>query len=213
MVDIGYALRADITDDILNVLPGWLAANAKSFFVVKESHAGENPHIHVYFTSCKKISAVRKDFQRKFPANRGNAGYSLKVCDDDVDAYGRYMCKGVDKETLPDVMCRQGLLYTDAWVKSMHEEYWVNNERLMKNKRKRVQMGNIVEKLELECKEAGLRFDDRKGIAHQYIKLYVNSARPINIFHARNVVNTVSCLLDDGGSAAERLACEIADRV
>lgn len=213
MVDIGYALRADITDGVRDGLARWLQAIAKTYFVVRENHDGENPHVHAYFSSEKKLSAIRKDFQRKFPANGGNGGYSLKECDDDVEAYGRYMCKGPDKDTLPDVVCRQGLLYTDAWVKSMHDEYWVNNERLMKNKRKRVQMGNIVEKLELECKEAGIRFDDRKAIAAQYVKLYVNSARPINVFHARNVVNTVSCLLDDTGSAQDRLAAEIADRL
>lgn len=207
-----YALRADLSDGVASGLVAWLVVVATAYLVVKESHAGENPHVHVYMESDKKLAALRKDFQRKFPGNQGNAGYSMKECNDDIDAYGRYMCKGADKESSPDVIARQGLLYTDEWVKDMHDQYWVNNASLMSNKRKRANMGNVVEKVELECKAKGVRFDDRKGIAMEFVKLYKESAKPINVFYARQVVNTVSVLLDDTGSAEDRLATEIADR-
>lgn len=215
MVDMfKYALRADLNDHLAANLVAWLTAVATCYFVVREPGSNnENPHVHVYFESEKKLAALRKDFQRKFPSNAGNGGYSLKECDDDIDAYGRYMCKGLDKESMPDVYARQGMEYTDEWVKQKHDAYWVSNDQLMKNKRKRVQMGNIVEKVELECKAKGIRWDDRKAIAMVYIDLYVGAAKPINTFFARQVVNTVSCLIDDSGSAKDRLASEIADRL
>ena len=208
-----YALRADLTDGIAQGLVAWLALVAATYLVVKESHDGENPHVHVYLESDKKLAALRKDFQRKFPGNQGNAGYSLKECNDDIEAYGRYMCKGKDKESMPDVIGRQGLLYTDEWVKDSHDQYWVNNDALMSNKRKRACMGNVVEKVELECKAKGIRWDDRKGIAMQFVTLYKAAAKPINVFYARQVVNTVSVLLDDTGCAEDRIATEIADRL
>lgn len=211
---VSYALRADSNEHLAANLVAWLSAVAACFFVVKEFGGanGENPHVHVYFESDKKLEALRKDFRRKFPENTGNGGYSLKECDDDIDAYGRYMCKGLDRDTLPDVVARQGLLYTDEWIKSQHEQYWVNNDSLMKNKRKRVALGNVVEKLELECKEKKIRWDDRKSIALEYVRMYKGAAKPINVFYARQVVNTVSCLLDDTGKAEEQLADQIADR-
>jgi len=211
---VSYALRADSNEHLAANLAAWLVAVATCFFVVKEFGGanGENPHVHVYFESDKKLEALRKDFRRKFPDNTGNGGYSLKACDEDIDAYGRYMCKGSDRDTLPDVVCRQGLLYTDQWVKDMHDQYWVNNDSLMKNKRKRVALGNVVEKLELECKEKQIRWDDRKSIALEYVRMYKGAAKPINVFYARQVVNTVSCLLDDTGKAEEQLADQIADR-
>lgn len=208
-----YALRADLTDGVAEGLVAWLVAVATTYLVVKESHDGENPHVHVYMESDKKLAAIRKDFQRKFPGNQGNAGYSLKECNDDIDAYGRYMCKGTDRDTLPDIVARQGLLYTDEWVQDMHDQYWVNNDSLMSNKRKRACMGNVVEKVELECKAKGIRYDQRKEIALEFVSMYAAAAKPINVFYARQVVNTVSCLLDDSGRAKDLLAAEIADRM
>lgn len=214
MAIVSYALRADSNEHLAANLVAWLVAVATCFFVVKEFGGpnGENPHVHVYFESEKKLAALRKDFTRKFPGNTGNGGYSLKECDDDIEAYGRYLCKGPDKETQPDVVARQGLKYTDEWVRDMHEQYWVNNASLMANKRKRVAMGNVVEKLELECKAKNIRWDDRNAIAMEFVRMYRASARPINTFFARQVVNTVSCLLDDTGKAEEQLALQIADR-
>lgn len=206
----GYALRADRHESVVSGLVAWLATVASCYFVVCEVASGENPHYHVYFESEKKLAALRKDWQRKFPG--GNSGYSLKLCDDDVAAYGRYMCKGADKESMPDVHARQGLLYTDEWVKDMHDQYWVNNASLMANKRKRAAMGNVVERVELECKAKNIRYTDREAIAREFIKLYKDAARPINTFYARNVVNTVSLLLDDSGRAEEILASEIANK-
>lgn len=211
---VSYALRADSNEHLMANLTAWLTVVATCFFVVREfgSAPAENPHVHVYFESDKKLEALRKDFRRKFPDNTGNGGYSLKECDSDIDAYGRYMCKGVDRDTQPDVFSRHGLKYTDEWVRDMHAQYWVNNDSLLANKRKRANLGNVVEKLELECKEKKIRWDDRKAIALEYVRVYKSAAKPINVFYARNVVNTVSCLLDDSGKAEEQLADQIADR-
>lgn len=211
---VSYALRADSNEHLMANLSAWLTAIATCFFVVREfgSASSENPHVHVYFESDKKLDALRKDFRRKFPDNTGNGGYSLKECDSDIEAYGRYMCKGVDRDTQPDVFCRHGIKYTDDWIRDMHAQYWVNNDSLMSNKRKRANLGNVVEKLELECKEKKIRWDDRKSIALEYVRLYKGAAKPINVFYARQVVNTVSVLLDDSGKAEEQLADQIADR-
>lgn len=92
----------------------------------------------------------------------------------------------------------------------MHDQYWVNNDALLSNRRKRAM--NMVERLEAECKEKQIRWTDRQAIAAEYVRLQKDARKPINSFAARATVNTVACLLDDSGEAAQQLAIEIAGR-
>lgn len=209
---IPFAIRVDLTDGDRPRLKEWLDKNsAGSYLAVAETHDGENPHAHVVVWIEKKLSGVRTSFKRAFEDKVGNSGYSLKPCDDDVEAYMRYMCKGNSKEDAPDVICSMGLDYTDEKVAAAHEAYWVNNSALTSNKKKRKAIPNaetVIEKLELACKEKGVK--DKCEIAKMYIRMMRDARKPINTFAAKAVVNTVSVLLDDTDAAIEALANTIA---
>lgn len=205
-----FALRLDVEPRDKDSVKSWLDRNSKGYFVVHETVHGENDHIHAVIETDKNLNALRVSFKRAFPNKIGNGQYSLKECDADVENYMLYMCKGDSVDDMPVVWLRNGLLYTDDKIKEWHNRYWVNNEQLTRNKRKRAESGNMVERLERLAKEKGLRSDQKDEIAKLYIKEYVQMRKGINVFAARAVVNTVSVLLDeDRGQAEALLACQI----
>lgn len=207
-----FALRMDVsaTEEEKPRLSAWLSSTSSAFLVVFEQAPNENDHVHAVLYSDKKLQALRVSFKRAFPEKTGNGSYSLKSCDDDVDAYMRYMCKGADVDTQPEVWSRQGLEYSVEKVVAGHEMYWVNNASLRANKKAKVKTTAIIDTLEELCKAKGIRKDDKRGIALEYIRIYRDARKGINIFHARSVVNTVACLLDDTGKVEEQLADQIA---
>lgn len=204
-----YAIRMDVIDSMRQRISDWLSANGNGFICVKEV-SGDNHHVHIILDSVKAIKVLRSSLVRAFPECVGNKGYSLKVCDDDYDAYIRYICKG-EPGVPPVVWCKQGLHYTAEHIESAHERYWVNNEALQENARKRVKVEkeNIVEQVEKIAKKEGLKGYDREGVAKVYIRLFRDARKGINVFAARAVVNTVCCLLD--GSGEDHLAQKIAE--
>jgi len=199
-----YALRVDGNGD--DVVP-YLDRYASNYFVVRED-TGDNEHVHVFLVSDSKLSALRKAAQRLWS---GNGSYSLKECASDYADYLVYLCKGESESVKPVVVARQGLEYTDEWVEERHGEYWVNHAKIVENrqKRKRMRESNIVEKVEEESKNLGLRWTDREEIAKVYIRMYKDSRKGINVFHAKSVVNTVACLLCEDDSAVNDLALRI----
>lgn len=206
-----YALRLDYDRGVdRQPLSDWLSSNSSRFLVVFETAEGENPHVHVILFSPKTLPALRKSFQRAFPNKNGNGAYSLKICSVEFQGYIDYMCKGVNATTGPHVEMRQGLEYTDDAVRAAHGRYWVNNEALLAARRARAIKMDVVEAIEKECKEKGVRSHDRKEIAKIYIRMKVTAKKGINLFQARAVVNTVSILLDDSGEREDELAGEIA---
>lgn len=207
-VQAHYALRMDYEEADRQDLSAWLSSAGGAFLCVFETASGENPHVHAVIYSEKKLAALRKSFQRSFPGKNGNGAYSLKICDDDVDAYMRYMCKGASRDDPPVVLFQQGLDYTPELVEAAHGRYWVNADAIKANKRKRVVCSTIVEELEKLCKDKGVR--SRDAIALEYVRLYKDGRKAINIFHGRGVVNTVAVLLDESGDVAQSLAAQIA---
>lgn len=207
-----FALRADVFEGFKARLIAWLSVVALGWIVAFET-AGENRHVHLILDSCYDIKKLRNSFTHAFKECVGNKGYSLKLCDDDFDAYIRYICKGDDKDTPPVIWSRQGLGYTDAAIKLAHEMYWVNNDALIANskKRKAVEKENIVEQVEKESKRLGIKAYDRVGVARVYIRLFRDARKGINVFAARAIVNTVCLLLDNGDSSETMLAQKIAD--
>lgn len=206
-----FAFRMDFVDADKEPLVKWLDSSACSYLVVHETHDGENPHVHVVFHSGKKLSALRMDFKRKFPTKIGNGGYSMKECDDDVEAYMRYMCKGDSSDDAPVVLACQGLEYSSDKVAAAHAAYWVNNEALKSNAQKRkklVKPQTVIEQLEAECKEKG--YKTKEQIAAWYIRKLRDARKPINIFSARAIVNTVWVLVDGSEAAIDQLANSIA---
>lgn len=211
---VQYALRLDYVTQMYDVLLSWLSVNCTRYFVVREvSDADQNPHLHSILYSEKSLNALRLSLKKSFKEYKGNSFYSLKQCDDDIDAYMRYMCKGVDKATLPEVWGYFGFHYTKASIQEYHDMYWVNNEALRRNKRKRGELeGNMVEQVERIAKAEGVTAWEKDKISKIYIRLYVAARKPINVFAARAVVNTVVCILDGvGGSATDNLVNKICD--
>lgn len=209
-----YALRVLTAGLDRQAFATWLASVCSAYLVVLEvGTVTEKEHVHCALHSDKKLSAVRKSFQRAFSSlPDGNGTYSLKECDDDWENYLLYMCKGASKNEDPVVWLKQGLEYTDERIAEFHERYWVNNAQLEVNKRKRKAFsGTVVEVVEKLAKEKGLRHTDREEVAKLYIKHYVELRKPINSFAAKAVVNTVCVLLDeDNDSALSLLAAQIA---
>lgn len=210
---IAYALRVDIkaTADS-ELLSTWLSGVSTDFLVCREDHGG-NDHFHVFLQSEAKLASLRQSFKRKFPNHIGNDGYSLKECDGEIEQYHNYMCKGPSEIQDPDICMRQGLLYTDEWVSERHDAYWVRNGELARAstaRKKLADHGNVVEKMELEAKRKGYTGRDREELAKLYIRMYAGAKKPINVFHAKGVINTVSVLLDEVN--VDVLASEIASR-
>jgi len=207
-----FALRADCFDGFKERLIKWLGTVALGWIVAFEA-AGINKHVHLIIDSSSDIKKLRNSFVRTFPECVGNKGYSLKLCDDDYDAYIRYICKGPDRDIEPIIWSRQGLLYTDDAIKEAHSKYWVNNSAIIENskKRKAVEKENIVEQVEKKCKELNLKAHDRLGVARVYIRLFRDARKGINVFAGRAIVNTVCLLLDQGDCSETMLAQKIAD--
>jgi hypothetical protein len=205
-----YALRLDVDVNWTDRVSKWCSSNADGFIVAFEA-AGDNLHIHAILDSPKSITQLRQALTRAFPERVGNKGYSLKVCDDNYDAYIRYICKGESKEEGPQIWCRQGLLYTDDHIQRAHEMYWVNNESLVANasKRCKVEKESVIDQVEKEAKERKLKSYDRVEVAKIYCRMFRDARKPINIYAARGVVNTVCLLLDDCNE--DYLATKIAD--
>lgn len=205
-----YAIRIDVTDALKKRISDWLSGNGNGFICVKEV-SGDNHHVHIILDSVKSIKQLRSSFTRAFPECVGNKSYSLKLCDDDYDAYIRYICKGESKEIPPVVWCKQGLHYTAEHIELAHGKYWVNNDALIENakKRARVEKESIVEQVEKAAKKADLKGYERVEVAKIYIRMFRDARKGINVFAARAVVNTVCCILD--GCAEDALAVKIAD--
>lgn len=212
MSEVQYALRVDVYHGLRDQLRSWLDANCVAWIVAHEDPAG-NPHLHAILHSSKKEQALRSSFVRGCPGVSGNKSYSLKKCDDDVDAYIRYICKGHDSTTPPLIWFRQGLDYTEEVIASAHGQYWVNNAALVANakKRQKVDGGNVVEQIEKICKSRGYKSHERKEIAGVYLEVFRDARKGINVFAARAVVNTVCLLLERPEPQFQQLAIKIAE--
>lgn len=209
------ALRIDYRECFYDRILSILCLASRYFAVTETSEDGGNPHIHAILYTDKKLPAVRKAIQRLFPEERGNGFYSIKECDQDIEAYMRYMCKGSDSKSMPNILGYCGLEYNKSAIESWHEQYWVNNQSLQVNKKKRKaakEQGTITEILEKVCKEKKFKAHEREKIAHEYIRLYAEWRKPINVYAAKAVVNTVSVILEEEpGQQTNLLAFKIAD--
>jgi len=220
-----FALRLDVPADpearlrFKGQVDTWLLQNCKAWILALESHEGENPHAHAILDSSKKIKDLRNTlvyalgFGAKGSRHGGNAAYSLKACTDDPTDYLRYICKGESEAEGPRIWSRQGLEYGEEAIREAHANYWVTNAALKENsaKRRKLAATTTVEALEKLCKQKGYKGFDRVSVANEYISMYCAARKPINLYAARAVVNTVCCLLDLGDQAKASLASRIAD--
>jgi len=206
-----FSLRADcLGENFKTEVVQWIR-QFDSYLIVAESAEGENPHVHAIIHTSQTLKKLRNSFTYKFKEHTGNKAYSLKQCDDDYDGYIRYMCKGSSVSDGPDVLGFCGLLYSEAGIRDAHGMYWVNNAAIKANRLKGAKMEKLkpVELVEKECKRMEIKGFDREGIAKVYIRLWRDARKPINLYAARAVVNTVSQLLDGGSD--DDLARKIAE--
>lgn len=210
MAVLRYAIRMDVDPSFKRRVSDWFSSAGNGYIVVYEV-SGDNKHIHAILDSVKSIKQLRNSLTNSFPECVGNKGYSLKVCDDNYDAYIRYICKGSSPDEEPIVWTKQGLKYTAEDISNAHQMYWVNNAALEENARKRlkVEKESIVEQVEKLAKAQGLKGFQREEVAKVYIRLFRDARKGINVFAARAVVNTVCCLLE--GSGEDHLAQKIAE--
>lgn len=175
-----YALRADVFQGFQLLLCGWLSGIANGWIVAYEE-AADNKHIHAIIDSDLSEKQLRGKFVRKFPDLSGNKGYSLKKCNDDWDAYIRYICKGDSADKPPVIWSRQGLLYTDEKIAAAHAAYYVNQEAVIANakKRKAVEKSSIVEQVEAEAKRLGYTANHRVDVARIYLRLFRDARKAV----------------------------------
>lgn len=175
-----------------------------AYLVVKELE-GSNPHFHAVLHSVRKLSAVRQALKRAMPQLNGNGSYSVTAVRD-LTKYQRYMMKGETREKLPHVVAAHGVLYTDsAWQSEMHDAYWDENDSIQR-KRKFEHIDDVV--LD-RCKELSYSWQNRQGIAEQYIRELVSRNKPINIFSLKSHVNLLQIKLCPDDRAIEDLAQQV----
>lgn len=212
-----FALRMNVVGEYCEVferLSAFLSKHCSTWLIVREKPE-ENDHLHLFMQSEKKVQALRSAFVRAFSELKGNEAYSLKECSPDYDDYLKYMCKGSSKDEQPVVAGYQGLDFGPDKFFDLHEAYWETNAMLNSTKRRKLEAavrGTVVEQVEAACKAAGVLAYDREGIAKQYIRIYKGLKKPISIYHAKSVVNTVSVILDGGVNQEDILAADIAAR-
>lgn len=204
------SLRLDVVPETKEKLLKWLPKVADAWIVAFEEHEG-NPHVHLVLHCRGTEKNVRNQVVRTFGV-KGNSGYSLKACYEDVSGYIRYICKGVDKETAPVIWSKQGLEYTDEAIKDAHAKFWCNNEALRENASKRRKLKeNVVEEVERLCKAKGVKAYERSEVARVYISLYKTARKAINVYAGRAVINTVCLLLEGGDQEEAALAVKLSE--
>lgn len=198
MSQLRFSLRWNVAAGDVIPLKLWLSKECSNYLVCRELPES-NDHCHVFGVCDRTFKGLQANFRRSFPQHIGNEWYSLKECDAEVYDYLKYICKGVDANTPPVIVCHQGIEYTQSYLEELHAGYWVCNEELTKNSKKRDSLklrGNVVEQLELQCKQAKLDGSDRTAVAKLLVQKYVEARKPVNVFQAKSVVNTVCALLN-----------------
>lgn len=198
-------------DEFKQQFCAWVAKEFDGYIVAYEEAPAQNNHIHCILKGQKNEKAVRSSFTRNFPACVGNKAYSLKECNDDHDAYIRYICKGVDASTPPVIWAKCGLEFTAEVIKDAHEMFYVNQAAVLADNKKKAAVEKLtpVQLVEKECKRMGIKGFDREGIARVYLRLWRDARKPINVFAGRAVVNTVSLVLD--GASDDDLVRKLAE--
>jgi len=198
MSSLHFALRlTEHNHEDMELLSSFLSSKCSNFLACRETEAS-NPHAHVYGITGLSYKGLQTAVRRHFPQHIGNAGYSLKQCDNEVIDYLRYICKGDGEGEYPDVVCRQGLEYTDEFIVELHEAYWCTNAVIKENSLKRDRLklkGTVIEQIEKQAKELKYTGHQREEIAGLYVKMYVDARKPVNVYHAKGVINTVCAIL------------------
>lgn len=109
----------------------------KSFLVIEYGKDNTNPHIQgivePVHTNSEKIKSRIDTFRRKVKAAHsdivGNKRMSIKQCNDDIDNYIRYLCKGT-KDKPPIIANNSWKVDTDK----QYTKYWDINKTIKSRK-------------------------------------------------------------------------------
>lgn len=198
------AIRLD-ADDVTQ-LRAVLEADGGAYMVVRETcEDGRNVHFHGVLISKRKSTAVRAAIKRAMPQLNGNGSYSC-VPVRDLDKYHRYMLKGKSRSTGPEIVCANGIQYTEeSWRDEQHDAYWDENEEINRTRKKKRVFDAVLD----QCKEAGLEWTNREAIAKKYIKELSDRNMAINLFSVKSHCNLIQVKLCPDDRAIEDLAGHI----
>lgn len=198
MSPLSIALRIDkCFDEVL----AFVESKGMSGWSVRETAAsGEHWHWYLETDTFKNIQAFRVALTRAVPELKGNAAYSAKSTDENVERYWRYMAKG---DSLGDGVVpvwRHGLLWTDDRIEELHQAYW------SENRAKKQKLPPIDEVVLQKAKEAGAAWDNPHALQKIYIKELFARQKPVNLFSVRSHCNLIALqLAPDVDTAVEKL--------
>lgn len=212
-----YALRVHLVDPAVDAgVLAWIQAKSPGHLVVKHEADEDDPrpHWHALLWSEKKEQALRVDFKKANPGLVGNKGYSLtsikkKTDEDPVQAYERYMCHGKHEGDSVVVVSAHGAHYTPQFFVEQNKLFYASRRTFRQKAEKKAQSTCVVNDLIKECQAAVVV--SREEIARKLLSMYKRDRKPINVYHARNIVNAAWMILN-GEEAEAELAREIAGR-
>lgn len=207
-----YCLRIDVPPNFdEDTLVGWFEGlpdvSGYAMFEFADWAKEENPHVHAYVRTTMTSKNLRNKLVRAtWRAGTGNGSYSLKICDPSKrDQYAAYCCKGSAKDEVPCIVWLSGWIYQECWVHQMHKQYWDTNVKL----RSIPKSGSLVTRLLALAKEQRVPWSDKTRLAELFIEMQIANHKPINVFSAKAVCQTVSCLLCPDGAGVKELAVAI----
>jgi hypothetical protein len=162
----------------------YIKANTLSCLVVQEN-ADEDinrDHMHAQIMINIQMKSWRNKFKEAFPDLKGNSDYSLTLVRDTMKM-DYYICKGKDVASPPCIRYRHGIRYTEEYIKSCHDQYWIINKEV-KKKEKMDKLGIRDEVVKL-CKDHGTSWSDRDTITEYFLLVMKKYGKDIDIFRAR----------------------------
>lgn len=184
----GVVADPDTGGEGLTALRNFLSGQGATGYGVRER--GEREHFHFALRCDKTLPTFRKALIRAFPSLSGNRSYSLETARD-WERLRRYLAKGSDKDSAPDVVWRSGL-YPDEYVKVWHDEYWAENATIAAAKRK---ASNMMAELEERCRSKRVAWDDRDSITEEYATVVKDFGKTYDVNLARRTVRGVMIAL------------------
>ena len=189
-------------DKELAAVKSWLDEKGFGGIGVREV-VGENEHWH-FLVECdyRNVQTFRTRLTNKIPGLKGNSAYSATAVVD-LAKYERYLCKGDSEGVAVEVAWRSSLLYTDEKVGALHTAYWTEHKKLRKRK-----TGSAIDAVVDIAKDENINWERREKLAELYLREQVARNRPVNVFAARNAVNTIQIHLCPDDTAIKRF-CEM----
>lgn len=191
----GYAVRIhEVTADIRERLLEFVKKVDGSYVFVRETDANRS-HYQGWVRCDMKQQTFRVRLKKMFPDCVGNKGYSVSNIRD-FEAYSTYILKGT-REELPDVLCYSGIELTEQTIADAHRAYWSKAEKPSKSNKA------IVEEVTdwaLAQGWEGDMYQRQWDVAKQVCDTIVGKKKPLNMFYARGVFNSVMYRLDSGFS-------------